>query len=85
LSDYQPIACGLHEQYQFAVMKHYWLDLVWKDEMDAKHSARVLPIDVFTRDKAEYLQIEINRNKVVDIRLDQILSACRALDGLALV
>lgn len=84
MSVYNPIACGLHEQYQYAVMKKRWLNLVWKDELGNRQSAVVLPKDVFTRNKGEYMRVEINHEMEVEIRLDQIQIAHWVENGLPL-
>lgn len=31
MCEYQPISCGMHEQYQYAVMKRHPLELHWVD------------------------------------------------------
>lgn len=84
MSEYQQIACGLHEQYQYAVIKKRKLDLLWVDGAGEKFKAVVLPKDVFTRNKAEYLRIELNDNNIIDIRLDRILAAYWAQEGIPL-
>ncbi|MEJ2423188.1 MAG: transcriptional antiterminator, Rof [Candidatus Thiodiazotropha sp.] len=81
---YTPIACGLHENYQYAVMKKAELDLRWRDVKDRIREARVLPVDVFTRDGGEYLQVEAGDGRVYTIRLDCIEAAQWASDGQSL-
>jgi Rho-binding antiterminator len=81
---YTPIACGLHENYQYAVMKKAELDLRWRDVKDRIREARVLPVDVFTRDGGEYLQVEAGDGSVYTIRLDCIEAAHWASDGQSL-
>lgn len=75
MSEYKPIACALHEQYQFAVMKQVLLDLIWDDHSGGKHRSRVRPKDVYARDKAEYLLAEIENFGEIEIRLDRIHEA----------
>jgi transcriptional antiterminator Rof (Rho-off) len=75
LSEYQPIACGLHEQYQYAVIKKRQLELLFLDVSGEIIRVVGLPKDVFTRHKAEYLRIENNAGETLDIRLDRIQAA----------
>ncbi len=83
-SPYAPIACGLHENYQFAVMKRALLDLRWRDSDDCIREVRVMPRDVFTREGAEYLQAEDKNGMLYTIRLDRIDAARWARDGVSL-
>ena len=75
MSEYKPIACALHEQYQFAVMKQVSLDLVWDGESGGERRDRVRPKDVYTREKAEYLLIDVEHVGEIEIRLDRIREA----------
>jgi len=81
---YTPIACGLHENYQFAVMRRAQLDLAWRTEAGLMQRARVLPLDVFTKTGAEYLRARIRSGEETLIRLDRILSAHWAENGASL-
>lgn len=84
MSEYKPIACALHEQYQLAVMKKASLDLVWDDESGEERRDRVRPKDVYTREKAEYLLVDIENIGAIEIRLDRIRIARWAEDGKSL-
>ena len=84
MSEYQPIACGLHEQYQYAVIKKRRLDLVWIDEAGERFRVVGLPQDVFTSNKAEYLRVETDDKRSIDIRLDLIKEAYWVQAGIAL-
>ena len=85
MSKYKPIACGLHEYYQLAVMKHASLDLVWMDDAGRKQSGRGRSKDVYTHAKAEYLLAEFDGLGEVSIRLDRIKEARWADTGISLV
>ncbi|MEJ2620334.1 MAG: hypothetical protein P8163_08730 [Candidatus Thiodiazotropha sp.] len=78
---YQPIACGLHESYQYAVMTRTQLDLSWRDALGALHQARVLPVDVITRNGGEYLIIHDRTGEEVAVRLDRIVQAVDLSSG----
>jgi transcriptional antiterminator Rof (Rho-off) len=78
---YQPITCGLHESYQYAVITHARLDLSWRDALGALHQARVLPVDVVTRDKGEYLIFRDRNGEELAVRLDRIVQAINLTSG----
>jgi len=85
LNNYIPIACALHEQYQFAVIKRAWLELDWNDGLGGKRACKVRPKDVYTRDKAEFLLAEMEDGVEVEIRLDRIRKAVWAQTGESLM
>lgn len=66
---YQPIACAQHERLEFSVLRKIRLDLVY----EGKHE-RVLPLDVATRDGAEWLKFRQVDGSEKEIRLDRIES-----------
>jgi Rho-binding antiterminator len=86
LSDkrYEPIACGLHENYQFAVIKRAALDLSWLADDGSVQQGRLLPLDVYTREGAEYLSARTGDGELLVIRLDRITRALWAADGRSL-
>lgn len=67
--DYQPIACMQHERLEFSVLRRISLDLVYS----GKHE-RVLPLDVATRQGAEWLKFRRVDGSEEEIRLDRIES-----------
>ncbi len=77
LCDYQPISCIDHERLEFAVLKRQKLRLSFRDEAGEVRTLTVLPTDVTTRDKAEWLSYrpegEVAGEKF--LRLDRILRA----------
>jgi len=81
---YTPIACGLHEHYQYAVMRRAQLDLAWRTEEGRLRQARVRPLDVFTRAGGEYLRAEIRPGEEAVIRLDRVESAHWSENGASL-
>lgn len=73
-TDYRPIACGVYSGYEVAVLHRQWLQVHWQDSEGMDHLERLRPIDLQTRNKAEYM-IAINvDNREYSIRLDRILS-----------
>jgi len=73
MADYQPIACALHERLEFSVLRKIPLALHYADEK-GNFRERVLPLDVITRDHAEWLKFQRENGDVAEIRLDLIVS-----------
>ncbi len=69
MSDYRPIACSDHERLEFAALKRQWLDVNVTAGDRAGHQ-RVLPLDVYTRDGAEWLLAETPSGETMTLRLD---------------
>jgi len=75
MSAYQPIACAAHERLEFAVLRRQRLNLVWRTEAGEERVETVLPVDVATREGAEWLTIQRRGGQSESIRLDRIVSA----------
>lgn len=69
MSDYQPISCVAHERLEFAALKRQWLDVT---VMVGDHAGcqRLMPVDVYTRDGAEWLVAETESGERLTLRLD---------------
>jgi len=69
LSDqaYQPIACADHERLEYAALTHQWLEV----RVDGV-AQRLQPLDVYTRDGAEWLKARNEAGEVVTLRLDAL-------------
>lgn len=68
MSDYRPIACAQHERLEFAALTRQWLEVTVAGGM----AQRLLPLDVYTRDGAEWLQAQTASGDVVTLRLDAL-------------
>ena len=68
---YQPIPCAQHERLEFAALKRQWLDVTVKAG-DRAGRQRMLPLDVYTRDGAEWLRAEIESGEQLTLRLDSL-------------
>ncbi|WP_316367218.1 WYL domain-containing protein [Candidatus Thiodiazotropha sp. CDECU1] len=79
--DYRPVACSQHETYEYAVLRRSMLDINWHDEGGNRCRARVVPIDVVTRDRAEYLVVKQEDKVIRSIRLDRIIEAREVAGG----
>lgn len=75
MSDYRPIACVAHERLEFAVLKRQRLRLRYVDEAAAERAATVLPLDVYTRDGAEWLSVRDEEGREFVVRLDRIVAS----------
>ena len=67
MSDYRPIACSDHERLEFAALKKQWLDVRVGGE-----AQRLLPLDVYTRDGAEWLLAQTESGEQLTLRLDSL-------------
>lgn len=65
MSDYRPIACADHERLEFAALTKQWLDL----RVDGVPQ-RLLPLDVTTREGAEWLLAQTESGEQLTLRLD---------------
>lgn len=77
MTDYQPIACALHDEYELAVMRGRRVTLVWLDEAGQRQQAHVTPLDLVTRAGEEFLRVQDHNGETLDIRLDRIQSLQR--------
>jgi Rho-binding antiterminator len=68
LSSYRPIACADHERLEFAALTKQWLEVA----VDGGTVQRLLPLDVYTREGAEWLQAQTAAGDVVTLRLDTL-------------
>lgn len=69
---YQPISCELHSQYELAIMRKDKLQLSWLSASQIVSKTNITPLDVLTKNKAEYLIAVNSDNKNLCIRLDHI-------------
>jgi Rho-binding antiterminator len=73
VSDYIPIDCALYGRYEIAILHKQRLRVAWRDADGSRHLERLLPIDLQTRDHAEYLIATTVNGTVTEIRLDRIV------------
>ncbi len=83
MADYQPVSCQIHSEYELAILRRTRLQLEWRHEAGKTIRQTVLPVDILTKNGAEFLKIKTldhkhnqkqNQEKeFVEIRLDQIL------------
>lgn len=75
LEPYKPIACGLHSEYELAIMRRVKLRLSWLDAQGQQHIGNMLPLDLYTRHHVEYLVAQAIDGRQHEIRLDRIVSS----------
>lgn len=64
---YRSIACADHERLEFAALTKQWLAL----RVDGAPQ-RLMPLDVYTREGAEWLQARNEAGETVTLRLDRL-------------
>jgi Rho-binding antiterminator len=75
MGEYLPISCIAHERLEFAVLRRQKLRLHLRDASGMEQVQVVLPTDVTTRDRAEWLSYRDEAGNMGVIRLDRILAA----------
>jgi Rho-binding antiterminator len=76
--NYTPIDCGIYSEYEVAIMHRRRLRLHWQDDAGIDHVESVMPQDLETRNKCEYLIAERQDSTTLQVRLDRILRAAVA-------
>lgn len=72
-NDYTPIDCEQYSRYELAIMHRQRLRVVWLDRNGNSHLETLLPINLNTRDHAEYLLARNLHGKELELRLDRIV------------
>ena len=75
MSDYIPIDCETYANYELAIMHRQRLRLVWREPDGTIHLEILRPVDLETRQHAEYLHLADCDGQRRVIRLDRILKA----------
>ncbi|TCK17031.1 Rof transcriptional antiterminator [Thiogranum longum] len=73
MTDYTPIDCGLHSEYELAIMHGDMLRLEWHDESCQPHIEPVKPLDLQAHNSEEFLLVETREGEKLQIRLDRIV------------
>lgn len=69
MSGYRSIACADHERLEFAALTRQWLEVNVKTG-ERSGRQRLLTLDVYTRDGAEWLAAEAASGEHLTLRLD---------------
>lgn len=78
MTDYTPVDCGLHSEYELAIMHHDKPKLGWRDTAGAIHIETVIPVDLRTRNCEEFMVVSGPDGTRFEIRLDRITHFSRA-------
>ena len=73
MSDYKPVSCEAHSLYELAVMRRTPAVVRWQDDNEIR-KARLMPLDVETKNREEFLVARDVNERSLRIRLDRILS-----------
>jgi Rho-binding antiterminator len=77
MTDYTPVDCGLHSEYELAIMHRDKLKLTWRDADGKTCSDTITPTDLRTRNSKEFLVVSDADGMEREIRLDRILHCSR--------
>lgn len=75
MTDYQPISCDLHSEYELAIMHRTPLTLCWRGQDGLDHLETLLPQDLETRNGEEFLVVKNGAGEQFKVRLDRISAA----------
>ncbi len=75
MTDYKPVDCGLHSEYEAAIVQHRRLRVSWTDPSGQTHIGILRPLDLVTRQHAEFMLAETHDHHNIEIRLDYINKA----------
>jgi Rho-binding antiterminator len=78
MSDYRPIPCDRHSEYELAIMRAEWLLIDGRSNRGGEQKLRCLPVDMVARSGAEYLLVRTDAGDSLEFRLDLIERAERA-------
>lgn len=67
--EYKPIACGLHDELELRALRKKSISLVYKDDNHVLKTIDCIIIDLFSKDKVEYLKTDVG----LVIRLDDMV------------
>ena len=71
MTDYIPVDCGLHSEFELAILRRSPMRLRWEDAAGRVRVGLVTPVDLQTRQHEEYLVVR-DREQRYEIRLDRI-------------
>jgi transcriptional antiterminator Rof (Rho-off) len=78
MSDYRPIPCEHHSEYELAIMRGEWLLIDGVSSRGGERGLRCLPLDMVAREGEEYLQVRTESGEPLEFRLDRIEGAVKA-------
>ena len=73
MTEYQSIDCGLHSQYELAIMHRQAIHLRWQDVDGSVYDETLQPLDLIAKNGEEFLIARTANGVQQKIRLDRIL------------
>ncbi len=70
-TDYVPISCDTHSEYELAILRRRKLRLLWQED-NVIHDLWILPLDLQTRCGEEFLIGRNQAGETLTLRLDRI-------------
>ncbi len=74
MKPYRPISCEIHSRYELLVIRHSKITLDYMDAGNSQQHATGTAIDLYTRNGEEFIDIQIDAETSLAIRLDRIIS-----------
>jgi len=71
IKKYKPIDCNYYDELVLLIMRKTPCEVVYRDEKDQRLTVHTCIKNIYTKDKAEYLELANS----ITIRLDQLVSA----------
>ena len=68
--EYKPIACGLYDELELRALRKQRISLVYKDDNHVLKTIDCIIMDLFSKDKVEYLKTDAG----LIIRLDDLVA-----------
>lgn len=75
IPEYHPVSGELYDTYELAILRHQWLRLGWHAPRGEDRVESVVPLDLRTRQRAEYIVVEDRLGRRRFVRLDRIVNA----------
>jgi len=72
MTDYTPVDCGQYSEYEVAILRHRRLRISWRDAGGHTCIDVFTPLDLVTRDHAEFLAVARSDGERLELRLDRI-------------
>ena len=73
MTDYTPVDCGIHSEYELSILQRKPLRISWRDAQGENHVAALLPVDLVTRNHEEFLVVRDEQQRSLELRLDYIV------------
>jgi transcriptional antiterminator Rof (Rho-off) len=74
MTDYVPVPCAVYDRYEIAILHHTPLRTSWRAGA-MPHLEILHPVDLVTREGAEYLLARRVGGDMIELRLDWILDS----------